>query len=90
MDWLNEVRIRLKKRNQVLFTKDTEYLQDLAMLFREQDHRVMVLWALELAAESVRSWKKNTRMRLGPGRRWKPHGRGQKGKSRCGWPSERS
>ena len=53
MDWLDEVRIRLKKRNQVLFTKDMEYLQDLTMLFREQSHKTMVLWALDLAAESV-------------------------------------
>lgn len=53
MDWLDEVRIRLKKRNQILFAKDTEFLQDLTMLFREQSHRTMVLWALDLAAESV-------------------------------------
>ena len=53
MDWLDEVRIRLKKRNQVLFAKDMEYLQDLTMLFREQSHKTMVLWALDLAAESV-------------------------------------
>ena len=53
MDWLDKVRTRLKKRNQVLFTKDMEYLQDLTMLFREQSHKTMVLWALDLAAESV-------------------------------------
>ena len=53
MDWLDEMRIRLKKRNQVLFAKDMEYLQDLTMLFREQSHKTMVLWALDLAAESV-------------------------------------
>ena len=53
MDWLDEVRAKRTRKNQVLFAKDAAYLQDLAMLFREQDHRVMVLWALELAAESV-------------------------------------
>ena len=53
MDWLDEVRIKLKRENQVLFAKDAEFLQDLAMLFREQSHRTMVLWALDLAAESV-------------------------------------
>lgn len=53
MDWLDEVRIRLKNRNRVLFAKDAEFLQDLTMLFREQSHRTMVLWALDLAAESV-------------------------------------
>ena len=53
MDWLNEVRIKLKRKNQVLFAKDTEYLLDLAMLFRDQSHRILVLWALDLAAGSV-------------------------------------
>lgn len=53
MDWLDEVRIKLKRKNQVLFAKDTEFLQDLAMRFREQSHRTMVLWALDFAAESV-------------------------------------
>ena len=53
MDWLDEVRIKLKRKNQVLFAKDGEYLQDLAMLFQNQSHKTMVLWALELAAESV-------------------------------------
>ena len=53
MDWLDEVRAKLKRKNQVLFAKDAEFLQDLTTLFREQSHRVMVLWALDLAAESV-------------------------------------
>ena len=53
MDWLDEVRTKLKRKNQVLFTKDAKFLQDLAMLFREQNHRTMVLWSLDLAAESV-------------------------------------
>ena len=53
MDWLDEVREKLKRKNQVLFAKDADFLQDLTMLFRDQSHRVMVLWALDLAAESV-------------------------------------
>ena len=53
MDWLDEARIKLKRKNQILFAKDAEFLQDLTMLFREQNHRVMVLWALDFAAGSV-------------------------------------
>ena len=53
MDWLDEARIKLKRKNQILFAKDAEFLQDLTMLFRVQNHRVMVLWALDLAAGSV-------------------------------------
>lgn len=53
MNWIDEVSIRLKKKNQILFAKDSEYLQDLIQLFQGQDHRVMVLWAFEFAAESI-------------------------------------
>ena len=53
MDWLDGVRVKLKRKNQVVFAKDAAYLQDLTMLFRDQSHRIMVLWALDLAAESV-------------------------------------
>ena len=52
MYWLDEVNIRLKRKNQVLFAKDSAYLQDLAELLRNEEHRVLVLWALDLAAES--------------------------------------
>lgn len=53
MDWIDEARERLKRKNQVLFTKDSTYLQDLAMLLQTQDHRAVVLWAFDLAAESM-------------------------------------
>lgn len=51
--WLDEAWLKLKRKNQILFEKDEEFLRDLTALFREQEHRTMVLWALELAAESV-------------------------------------
>lgn len=53
MGWLDEVNIRLKKKNQVLFSKNSAFLQDLLLLIREESHQVLVLWALGLAAESV-------------------------------------
>lgn len=53
MYWLDEVKQNIKKRRQVLFSKDSEYLSDLAGLFAARPHRVMVLWALDFAAESV-------------------------------------
>ena len=53
MDWLDEVRTKLRRKNQVLFAKDAAFLRDLAVLLREQSHRTMALWALDLAAESV-------------------------------------
>lgn len=53
MKLMEEINLCLKRKNQVLFTKDSEYLQDLMMLFESQNHRVMVLWALDFAQESV-------------------------------------
>ena len=51
--WLDEARAKLNKGNQVLFAKDAAFLQDLRMLSRNESHRTMVLWALDLAAASV-------------------------------------
>lgn len=53
MNWLDEVRIKLKRKNQVLFAKDSEYLQDLIVLFQNQDHRTITLWAFDFATESI-------------------------------------
>lgn len=53
MDWLCEVRMRLRRGNRVLFTKDCEFLSGLAELIRGSDHRTLVLWALDLAEGSV-------------------------------------
>lgn len=53
MNWIDEVQLRLKRKNHVLFAKDSEYLQDLIMLFQSQAHKTMILWALDFAAESI-------------------------------------
>lgn len=53
MDWINEAAAKLKRKNQVLFAKNSEYLQDLTLLFQGQNHRVMILWAFDFAAESI-------------------------------------
>lgn len=53
MFWLDEVGARLKRKNQILFSADSGYLRDLDMLFRDQDHRTLILWAFDFAGESV-------------------------------------
>lgn len=53
MEWLDEVRARDKRDNQVLFAKDSAFLEDLRSMIASQSHRVLVLWALGLADESV-------------------------------------
>ena len=57
MDWMEEAAVRLKKRREILFSKDSVYLQDLRSLLREQNHKVLTLWALDLAAESAAALK---------------------------------
>lgn len=53
MNWKDEVQIKLKRKNQILFSKDSEYLQDLMLLIQNQDHRALALWAFDLAEESI-------------------------------------
>lgn len=58
MDWINEVKAKLSRHNQILFSKDSEYLQDLRMLLNQQNHRVITLWAFEFAKETVEKLEK--------------------------------
>lgn len=53
MDWIDEAQLHLKKNNQVLFSKKSDYLQDLILLFQQQNHRTMALWAFGFAAETI-------------------------------------
>lgn len=54
MDWFDEVKAKLNRKNQVLFSKDSIFLQDLEFLLRNQSHRVVVLWAFDCAEETVK------------------------------------
>ena len=53
MDWTDDVRVRLKRKNQILFSKTSPFLWDLIKLIDEQSHRTMVLWSLEFAQGAV-------------------------------------
>lgn len=57
MDWFDEVKAKLNRKNQVLFSKDSIFMQDLEFLLRNQSHRVVVLWAFEYAEETIKNWK---------------------------------
>ena len=50
MDWMEEVRENLKKRRQILFSKDAVCLQPLAAQLAQQPHTVLVLWPPAWAA----------------------------------------
>lgn len=53
MHLTEEVQMRQKRRNQILFAKDSAYLLDLRLLLQQQNRRVLILWALSLAKESA-------------------------------------
>lgn len=53
MYWIDEVNGKLKRKNQILFAKDSEYMKDLILLFQEQNHITMSLWAFDFAEESI-------------------------------------
>ena len=49
MDWLDEVKAKMKRKNQILFSQDSSVLRELSMLLEKQNRRTVVLWALELS-----------------------------------------
>ena len=52
--WLAEVKAKAKRKNQILFSKDSLLLNDLRQLIAQANCRALILWALELAEETVR------------------------------------
>lgn len=53
MDWMDEVRLKMNKGNQIFFSPKDAFLQDLATLIGEQNHQTMVLWAFDFAEKAV-------------------------------------
>lgn len=54
MDWVNEVHKKWKRKNQILFSKESDFLQDLILVINKQNHQALVLWAFDLAEETVK------------------------------------
>lgn len=51
--WLAEVKAKAKRKNQILFAKDSLLLAELSRLIRQSNRRALILWALELAEKST-------------------------------------
>ena len=51
--WLAEVSAKAKRHNQILFSKESLLLDSLRHLTDQANRRVLILWALELAEETV-------------------------------------
>lgn len=52
MDWLDEVREKITRKNQILFSQDSLIFQELNLLLLNQNRKTVTLWALELAKET--------------------------------------
>lgn len=53
MDWVEEVKQKLKRKNQILFSKNCEFLSDLNTLLCSQNRKTVILWSLDFAAETA-------------------------------------
>ena len=51
--WLAEVSAKAKRHNQILFSKESLLLDNLRHLIGQANRRTLILWALELAEETV-------------------------------------
>lgn len=53
----SDVEIKLKKRNKILFSRDSQCLQDLIKLIQLQNHRALVKWALDCSTTSLEQFE---------------------------------
>ena len=56
--WLDEVKAKLKRRNQILFGKDSLLLQKLSLLISSSSRRALTLWALTLTEQAVNDFER--------------------------------
>ena len=53
MDWMEILTKRVNVKRQILFQKDDEFIQELLLLINQQSRQTVILWALDLAEETV-------------------------------------
>lgn len=53
----SDVEIKLKKRNKILFSRDSQCLQDLIKLIQLQNHRTLIMWALDCAKTTLEQFE---------------------------------
>jgi hypothetical protein len=53
----SDVESKLKKRNKILFSRDSPCLQELIGLIGQQHHRTLVLWALDCARSTLEEFE---------------------------------
>ncbi len=53
----SDVEIKLNKRNKILFSRDSQCLQELIELIQLQNHRTLVMWALDCAKVPLKQFE---------------------------------
>ena len=53
----SDVEVKLKKKNKILFSRDSQCLQELMRLIEIQNHRTVVLWALDCAKTTLEQFE---------------------------------
>ena len=61
-----DVEQRLKKKNTVLFSRDSECLRELKGLIEQQKHRTLVMWALDCAKAPLAQFEEKYPYELRP------------------------
>ncbi|MDD4297879.1 MAG: hypothetical protein PHC69_13145 [Ruminiclostridium sp.] len=61
-----DVEQKLKKKNKILFSRDSECLQELKMLIEQQKHRTLVMWALDCAKVPLAQFEEKYTQELRP------------------------
>jgi hypothetical protein len=51
--WFDDVEEKIRKKNKLFFSKDSECLQKLSVSIEGQDRRTVILWAMDCARETL-------------------------------------
>ena len=62
----SDVDQKLKKKNKILFSRDSECLQELKMLIEQQKHRTIVMWAMDCAKVTLAQFEEKYPNELRP------------------------
>ncbi len=54
----SDIEIKLAKRNKILFSRDSQCLQELIKLIELQNHRTLIMWALDCAKQPLEQFEK--------------------------------
>ncbi len=61
-----DVETKIKKRNKILFSRDSQCLEELIKLIEVQNHRTLVMWALDCAKTTLKQFEKKYPEELRP------------------------